>query len=224
MNPVKRRSDASQSSPRRRDRAETRARMLDAARRLFVERGYAATTIPEIAAAAGVAVPTIYWAFGSKRGMVSEIRQAWFEAAETGARLREVLAIDEPGARLEAYAAFMGNQWATGAEALAIQQDAMHADAEIAAEIAAVLAERADRLKAVVAPLAPHLREPLTVESAHAILLALSLLEVYRELRDRGWTDAGYQAWLGRILREQLLVADGAKTPDSPPDDSLAMA
>jgi len=220
MNPVKRRSDASQSSPRRRDRAETRARMLDAARRLFVERGYAATTIPEIAAAAGVAVPTIYWAFGSKRGMVSEIRQAWFEAAETGARLREVLAIDEPGARLEAYAAFMGNQWATGAEALAIQQDAMHADAEIAAEIAAVLAERADRLKAVVAPLAPHLREPLTVESAHAILLALSLLEVYRELRGRGWTDVQYRAWLGDVLREQLLVSDAAKSVVSPPHDS----
>ena len=194
--------------------------MLDAARRLFVERGYAATTIPEIAAAAGVAVATIYWAFGSKRAMVSEIRQAWLEAAATGARLREVLAIDEPSARLRAYAAFMGNQWATGAEALAIQQDAMRADPEIAAEISAVLAERAERLKAVVVPLAPDLREPLSVETAHDILLALSLLEVYRELRDRGWTDAKYRAWLGQVLREQLLVADGAKTPDSPSDDS----
>jgi Bacterial regulatory proteins, tetR family. len=182
--------------------------MLDAARRLFLQRGYAATTIPEIAAAAGVAVPTIYWAFGSKRALVSEIRQAWFEAAQTGTRLREVLAIDEPGARLDAYAAFMGNQWATGAEVLTIQQDAMRADPEVAAEIAAVLAERAERLKAVVVPLAPHLRKPLTVERAHDLLLALSLLEVYRELRDHGWSDAQYQAWLGRVLREQLLVSE----------------
>lgn len=180
--------------------------MLDAARRLFLERGYAATTIPEIAAAAGVAVPTIYWAFGSKRAIVTEIRQAWFETAQTGVRIRAVLAIDEPGARLDAYAAFMGNQWATGAEALAIQQDAMRADPEIAAEIAAVLAERAEGLKKVVAPLAPHLREPLTVETAHDLLLALSMLEVYRELRVRGWSDTQYQAWLGHVLREQLLV------------------
>jgi len=180
-----------------------------------------AILLPESdAAAAGVAVPTIYWAFGSKRAIVSEIRQAWLEAAGTAARLREVLAIDEPGARLEAYAAFMANQWATGAEALAIQQDAMRGDPQIAAEIAAVLAERAEGLKAVVAPLAPHLREPLSVETAHAILLALSLLEVYRELRGRGWPDAKYRAWLGDVLREQLLVSDAAKTIVSPPDDS----
>jgi AcrR family transcriptional regulator len=200
--------------------------MLDAARGLFLERGYAATTIPEIAAAAGVAVPTIYWAFGSKSALVGEIRDAWLEAAQTGPRLREVLAIDEPGARLDAYAAFMGNQWATGAEALAIQQDAMRADPEVAAEIAAVLAGRAERLMAVVVPLAPHLREPLTVETAHDLLLALSLLEVYRELRGRGWSDARYQAWLGRALREQLLGADRAETgsagppPDMPPGTS----
>ncbi len=182
--------------------------MLDAARRLFLERGYAATTIPEIAAAAGVAVPTIYWAFGSKRGLVREIRNAWFEAARTSARMGEVLAIEEPGARLDAYAAFMGNQWATGAEALAIQQDAMRADPEIAAEIAGVLADRAQNLKAVVVPLGPHLREPLTVETAHDLLLALSMLEPYRELRERGWSDAEYQAWLGRVLREQLLRSE----------------
>lgn len=184
--------------------------MLDAARRLFLERGYAATTILEIAAAAGVAVPTIYWAFGSKRAMVSEIRQAWFEAAQTGARLQAVLATDEPAVRLDAYAAFMGNQWATGAEALAIQQDAMRADPEVAAEISTVLAQRAERLKAVVTPLAPHLREPLTVETAHDLLLALSLLEVYRELRGRGWSDARYQAWLGRVLREELLAGESS--------------
>jgi len=181
--------------------------MLDAARRLFLERGYAATTIPEIAATAGVAVPTIYWAFGSKRAIVGEIRQAWFEAAQTATRLRDVLAVDEPGARLDAYATFMANQWMTGAEALAIQQDAMRADPDIAAEIAAVLAERAERLKAVVVPLAACLRAPLTVETAHDLLLGLSLLELYRELRGRGWSDDQYRMWLGEILREQLLGA-----------------
>jgi AcrR family transcriptional regulator len=189
--------------------------MLDAAQRLFLERGYARTTIPDIAAAAKVAVPTIYWAFGSKRAMVGEIRATWLETARTGERLREVLAIDEPGARLDAYAAFMGNQWATGADALAIQQDAMRADPEVAIEVDAILAERAERLRSVVAPLAPHLRDSLTVETAHDLLLALSLLEVYRELRARGWSNTRYQAWLGQALREQLLGAGDADAPRS---------
>ena len=182
--------------------------MLETARRLFLERGYAATTIPEIADAAGVAVPTIYWAFGSKRAIVSELRQAWFEAALTGPRLRAVLAVDEPVARLEAYADFMGNQWTTGAEAVAIQQDAMRADPEVASEVASVLTERAERLRLVVVPLAPHLRAPLTVDTAHDLLLALSLVEVYRELRGRGWSDDRYRTWLGAVLREQLLESE----------------
>ena len=76
----------------------------------------------------------------------------------------------------------------------------MHADPGVAAEIAVVLAEPAERLKAVVAPLAPHLREPLTVETAHDLLLALSMLEVYRELRVRGWSDTQYQASSRRHL------------------------
>lgn len=179
--------------------------MVAAARQLFLERGYAATTIPEIATRARVAVPTIYWAFGSKRAIVAEIREAWLAGAQTAVRLGEVLRIGDPGTRLDAYAAFMANQWATGAEALAIQQDAMHADPEVAAEIAEVLAERAERLGAVIAPLGPVLRNGLTLETARDILLAISLLEIYRELRGRGWTDEQYRDWLARSLREQLL-------------------
>jgi AcrR family transcriptional regulator len=42
-----------------------RDRILAAARRLFTERGYAAATVEAIAAAADVAVPTLYTSFGS---------------------------------------------------------------------------------------------------------------------------------------------------------------
>ena len=49
---------------------QTRRDILAAARRLFVERSYAATSINDIAAEAGVAVQTIYARLGSKRGML----------------------------------------------------------------------------------------------------------------------------------------------------------
>ena len=69
--------------------------MVDAARDLFVEQGYARTTISEIARAADVAPQTVYWAFGSKAGLVREIRDAWFASARTSERMGEVLAIDD---------------------------------------------------------------------------------------------------------------------------------
>ena len=53
--------------------AEAQFRMLEVARRLFAERDYAETTIEAIARAADVAVPTVYAAFQSKRGVLSAL-------------------------------------------------------------------------------------------------------------------------------------------------------
>jgi AcrR family transcriptional regulator len=49
---------------------QTRRDILQAARRLFAERGYTATSVNDIAEEAGVAVQTIYTRLGSKRGIV----------------------------------------------------------------------------------------------------------------------------------------------------------
>ena len=58
-------------SQRRREHAqETRARILESARRLFLKTGYGSTTIGAIAADAGVAAQTVYAGFGSKRGII----------------------------------------------------------------------------------------------------------------------------------------------------------
>src|SRR4051812_16451660 len=55
------------ASSLRQDQARlTQRRVVEAARALLAERGYAATTITAIAAAAGVAVPTVYKSFGTK--------------------------------------------------------------------------------------------------------------------------------------------------------------
>src|SRR5258708_33014163 len=45
-------------------------RILDAAQSLFAARGYPASTVEAIAAGSGVAVDTVYAAFGSKRGVL----------------------------------------------------------------------------------------------------------------------------------------------------------
>ncbi|MFJ7246769.1 TetR/AcrR family transcriptional regulator [Kitasatospora sp. NPDC098652] len=51
----------------------TRRRMLDAAMKLFVERGYGLTTIDSIAQEAGVAVQTMYFSFGNKEKILKEL-------------------------------------------------------------------------------------------------------------------------------------------------------
>ncbi len=61
-------------SPRRAEQArQTRAAVVEAARRLFLRDGFAATTIAAIAAQAQVSVETIYKAFGGKPGLVRAI-------------------------------------------------------------------------------------------------------------------------------------------------------
>jgi AcrR family transcriptional regulator len=180
--------------------------IVDAARALFREQGYARTTITGIAKAAGVAPQTVYWAFGSKPQLVTEIRDAWLREAQTGERLAAVTEIEEPRARLDAFATFMTHQWETGSTAVAIQQDAMRVDADVARDVAATLARRAGGLLEVVRPLGPHLRAGLSVEQAHDRLLALSLVEVYLELRGRGWTAEAYRDWLSGVLLADLLA------------------
>jgi AcrR family transcriptional regulator len=56
------------------DRArETRRRIVTAARELFVETGYGASSLQEVAQRAGVAVQTIYFVFGNKRALLKEV-------------------------------------------------------------------------------------------------------------------------------------------------------
>jgi AcrR family transcriptional regulator len=64
---TKRRYDASR---RRALAAQTQSTILDVARREFLEQGYAATTVAQIATGAGTSVDTVYKAFGGKSGIV----------------------------------------------------------------------------------------------------------------------------------------------------------
>src|SRR5215212_1202739 len=64
---------------RQRQALETRRLIAEAAGRLFLERGYAATTMDAIGGEAGVAVSTVYAAFKNKRAILKEIRLAWHD-------------------------------------------------------------------------------------------------------------------------------------------------
>src|SRR5205809_2810109 len=62
-----------------RRKARTVAAILDAAERHFLERGYEATKVDEIAADADVAVGSIYNHFGSKEGLYAALLERALE-------------------------------------------------------------------------------------------------------------------------------------------------
>jgi AcrR family transcriptional regulator len=68
--PVKRPYDASRRQAQAR---ETRAAVVRAAQALFLEHGYGATTVADVATAAGVSPETVYAAFGSKAGLLHRV-------------------------------------------------------------------------------------------------------------------------------------------------------
>src|SRR5947209_9675697 len=61
------------SSRRQAQAQQTQRQLVEAARRLFMERGYTGTTIEQIAREAGVAVETVYATFGSKRAVLARL-------------------------------------------------------------------------------------------------------------------------------------------------------
>src|SRR5216684_1962342 len=61
------------SALRKQQASQTRMKILDAAQKLFAQRGYATTTVEAIASGAGVAVDTVYAVFGSKREVLKSL-------------------------------------------------------------------------------------------------------------------------------------------------------
>src|SRR5213595_1729828 len=65
---------SSRRATSRHERAKaTRRRIAEAAGRLFVEQGYVATTIADIAHVAGVAPQTVYFVYGSKASVLAAV-------------------------------------------------------------------------------------------------------------------------------------------------------
>jgi AcrR family transcriptional regulator len=191
---------------RQRQAQATRSMIVAAAQALFLEQGYICTTIDVIAERAGVATSTVYAIFGSKRGILRAIRDAWHERTH----IREVLSSSKPSSnpveRLDQLTAATRRQWEMGAEVTAIYTGAAAADPRAAAELTQALTGRREGLQGFAKSLVPHLRAGLDADHAASILQALCLPEVFDELvRRSGWSADEYQAWLARTLKWELL-------------------
>jgi AcrR family transcriptional regulator len=197
---------------RQRQALETRRLIAEAAGRLFLERGYAATTMDTIAGEAGVAVSTVYATFKNKRAVLREIRMGWHERTRAREINAEAARQPDPELRLEMVANSNRRQWEQGAGLIAIYQGAAAADREAAAELAEALRGRKAALDRVVEGMEEALRPGLDLSRAAAILRSLCRPEVYQELvEESGWSPDEYESWLGEALKRELLVEGQAR-------------
>ena len=199
----------------RRDQArQTRARMLDAAQRLFAERGYAASTMEAIASEAGVAVDTVYAGFGSKRGVLSALMDV-----RVGGDDQRIDLLERPGPQAVRREPDQRRQIATFATDVTgiierarpvddIIRGAAAVDSDIASMRARIQESRFDNMRQFVGWLAANgpLRGDMSEDAAAGIVWSLTSPEVHRLLRvDRAWTQDIYTEWLAETLTRTLL-------------------
>jgi AcrR family transcriptional regulator len=204
--PVKPRSTYRQAQA-----AATRDRIAEAARRLFADAGYGATSMETIAAEAGVAVRTVYSAFGAKREILSLICEQWLERARARERAGEVLAEPDPARRLRGAAGWLRALYAAGFDVVMIFEGATDESAETRALLRSKLAGRNQAMDAMIASLEGHLRAP--VSQVQAVYRALAAPGVYRELVvESGWAPEAFERWVGDTLQRS---ATGGQATES---------
>lgn len=194
------------STHRQRQAAETRARVVAAARELFAEKGYAGTTIASIAQKAGVAVPTVYDAFGSKRGILEAARLTMLADSHIPELMAQ--AKSEPDARrkLDLAARWIRLQMETSSDVIRAFREASRSDAEVAANHRRILDSRSRVMQGFIDTMAASLAPGMSVRAATDLLWTFSNEELYRELVvERGWSADRFETWLAATLRAQLL-------------------
>ena len=205
------------SKPTRSQRAiETRARMREAAYAEFAARGYAATTMKEIAERAGVAVQTLYYTFRTKGLLLREVMES---ATGGGAGsgpisdrpwLREIMSSTDPQRMLALSAELGGSVYERAAPLWPVIQAAALSDPEVEQYWREVADARRSGMGRVVVKIATAgaLKPGLSPERAADVLYSLASHDTFQNLViDAKWPVNEYKAWLFWTLVQQLLGA-----------------
>lgn len=180
--------------------------MARAARRLFAERGYLATTVAAISEDAGIPEQTIYSALGSKARILERITAQWMLDADTAALAEQSHQAPNAADRLRLLAAINRRQLEVGWDVIGIYREAARADPRMAGTLRGILAAREGEIRKLLLTMKDDLAPGVTGPQALDITLALLNLEAYCLLvTERGWRPARYESWLGDLLVSQLL-------------------
>lgn len=209
----------------RRDQARVRrAAALDACLTLFLERGFAATTMHAVAARAGVSAEMLYKSIGPKAALAKAVWDVTLAGDDEPLAiadrpvLRDIFATQGAEAKLAAYARFV----CAVNERLAPLAAVLLAGGSDAAQVVAETdAERLTGLRSFVGHLAIEGllaadANPTTVADAWWALTGPDLFA--RLTRDRGWPARQYQNWLATMLEISATTSPRNTAEEPPPN------
>jgi AcrR family transcriptional regulator len=200
-------------SLRQRQAAATRLAILHAAQERFERDGYEAARIEDIAAAAGVAIPTVYKVFTNKRKLLAAV----VEAAMSGEVdtpvaeqpwWREQIAEPSAPRQLRLIARNARQMYDRAGLLLELLRSAARADPEVEAVVRHLEEERQRRGRLSARALVEKgaLRPGISAAEAARTLWTLTVPELYlRQVRELGLAADAYERWLASMLQHALL-------------------
>lgn len=203
------------SSSRQEGARATRRAILSAARTLFLKRGYAATTMPDIARTAEVALDTVYAAVGRKPALIRLLVETAISGedeavtAEERDYVREIRAEPEATKKLRIYAAALCKFQPRLAPLFSTLQAAAPLDPDLKALWREIAERRAANMRLFAEDLAATgaLRAGLSISAAADIVWSMNSPEFYLLLvEQRGWPLSEFERWLGDAWTSLLLA------------------
>ncbi|MGC4106235.1 MAG: TetR family transcriptional regulator [Thermomicrobiales bacterium] len=203
--------------------AETRTTIVRAARELFLERGFRATTMAAIAERANVAVDTIYATCGKKPEILREMIEHAISGQDAAiparqrAYVQEMQTIPEASEKLRRYAHAIADIQPRLAPLVHALQEAATTDPALKSLWQQISDRRAANMRQLAAELAStgELRPGLSIEDAADTIWATNGPELYSLLvLQRGWTLDHFEQWLADSWIRLLLQTPPVQNRD----------
>jgi len=198
------------SSARAEKARRTRSTIVIAATELFLEQGYAATSVAEIAVRAGVTARTVFLNFASKRALLQEAIGAALVGDDSPVSVRErdwfSQTVGAAGADIPAlFARFTTALHERSAALLEVAEAAAAADPEVAQQRDQGRRSRRADLHRVAEAIVIKSSPDIDVETITDLLYTLGSSAVYVQLVFQcGWTAQRFEQWLAATLTAAL--------------------
>jgi AcrR family transcriptional regulator len=193
------------SSSRKEAARLTHQSIIDAARSVFLDKGYAAATMPAIAQAAGVALDTVYATVGKKPALFRLLIEMAISGADRAVPAEEreyvwaIRAEADAAKKLRIYAAALCSIQQRLAPLFRVLQGAAALDPELADLWQGISQRRAKNMRLFATDLAAtgRLRPLLSVAKAADIIWSMNSPEFYLLMvEQRGWSPKEFEDWL----------------------------
>lgn len=192
-------------------RGDAPALVRAAARRLFMAKGYLATSIDDIAAEAGVARPTVYAAGGSKSAILKSVVDEALAGDDLPVAVaerpwyREAVTEPDPHAALRLHVRNISGIQQRFALLLRALESAASTDRDASALLEQVRRQRRAGLAAIAADLASKATLRCDEQQLADVLYALPPDAYVRLVHEGGWSDEAFEHWLADALERICL-------------------